>query len=108
MDSDADQNGLVQKIASDLKDTVTTTGAGGAILAFVNGVSAYDITMKAFQLVLIVLMVVHVFLRIIKAYADWQDYRAAGGTLFGRGRLPTRPKAGGTGPEKSPRSSDED
>jgi hypothetical protein len=105
---DTDQNPLMERIASDIKDTVTTTGAGGVILAFVNGVSAYDMTMKAFQLVLVVLMVVHVALRIIKAYSDWQDYRAAGGTLFGGRRMPTGTQAGGTRPEKGPRSSDQD
>lgn len=104
----ADQNLYMERIAGDIKDTVTTTGAGGAILAFVNGVSAYDITMKAFQLALVILMVLHVALRIIKAYADWQDYRAAGGTLFGRRRMPTGAQAGGTRSEKGDGSPDED
>jgi hypothetical protein len=108
MNLGADQNLYMERIAGDIKDTVTTTGAGGAILAFVNGVSAYDVTMKAFQLALLVLMVLHVALRVIKAYADWQDYRAAGGTLFGGSRVPTGTKAGGAASKKGPRSPDQD
>lgn len=97
----------MDRIAHDLKDAAATTGVGGAILAFVNGVSAYDAAMKAFQLILVVLMVVHVLLRILKAYADWQDYRAAGGTLFGRRRVPG-PEARGAGTKAGPASPDEE
>jgi hypothetical protein len=104
----ADQNALMDRIVHDIKDAAATTGVGGVILAFVNGVSAYDVAMKVFQMILVVLMVIHVALRILKAYADWQDYRANGGTLFGRRRVPTDPQAGGAGTKKSPGSSDED
>jgi hypothetical protein len=56
-----------------IKETATTLGASGGVLAIVQWADAYSVAMKLFQLVLLVATCVFTLFRAVKAYYDLKD-----------------------------------
>lgn len=57
------------------REVATTLGVTGGVIAYVNVAGAYDIAMKALQLLLLVVTLAYTVFRAVRARADWLDYR---------------------------------